>query len=137
MSTASNEERRRASPRRSMLALPGSNQRFLEKSTTLPADGLLGNADLVLHVPADDELGRIEDVRGLELGEVRRVEQDEPALGVRLRSAGIVVARRTLVGDSVGRGRPSAMLHHARKPNRNPVEGVRAFFSFQRASPSG
>jgi citrate lyase subunit beta / citryl-CoA lyase len=41
MPTTTNEDRRRASPRRSMLALPGSNKRFLEKSTTLPADGLL------------------------------------------------------------------------------------------------
>jgi citrate lyase subunit beta / citryl-CoA lyase len=41
MPTTTSEDRRRFSPRRSMLALPGSNQRFLEKSTTLPADGLL------------------------------------------------------------------------------------------------
>ena len=41
MPTTTREQRRRASPRRTMLALPGSNQRFLEKSTTLPADGLL------------------------------------------------------------------------------------------------
>jgi citrate lyase subunit beta/citryl-CoA lyase len=34
-------QRRREHPRRSVLALPGSNQRFLEKSTMLPADALL------------------------------------------------------------------------------------------------
>src|SRR5665213_771826 len=41
MPATTNEDRRRARPRRSMLALPGSNQRFVEKSTTLPADALL------------------------------------------------------------------------------------------------
>jgi citrate lyase subunit beta / citryl-CoA lyase len=41
MPTITSEQRRRASPRRTMLALPGSSQRFLEKSTRVPADGLV------------------------------------------------------------------------------------------------
>lgn len=41
MPTTSHEARRRTSPRRSMLALPGSNERFLQKSTVLPADAVV------------------------------------------------------------------------------------------------
>jgi citrate lyase subunit beta / citryl-CoA lyase len=41
MARTAGEVRRRENPRRSVLALPGSRQRFLEKSTTLAVDGLL------------------------------------------------------------------------------------------------